>query len=429
MADHQSSSAMTIKLGIWCDYGVTLEPTEGIGVFVANLVQGLVQQPEIAKIVLVSKEKQEHLLATLKSLDPMRIEIIGNRKPPFYLRKPWKLLRKIDRRAHKQRGEGLSPSSLSGILYHWFSHQIDRSKADWINRVDVWLLPYVGLDQQFTKPTVVIVHDLVTYHFSDGISPEKLGSFKRLVDQVTDQASIVACMSNFILQNDLRGTLGLPEQKTRMIRPAVPRDFFRSQQATAQLPSELLSKNYLLYPAAFRSYKNHALLLQALPLLNRDRPKAFHVVFTGITQIPEYLQTLIENLNIHDQVHVLGKVTRGELELLYRNAYATAVPSLYEQGSFPLYESLSFECPILASDIPALREQLQALGNDAIFFDPHSAESFARSVLQIEQNRQGIISRQLAGFERMKQRSWDDAAKEWCDVFQQAIDIQRDSQS
>lgn len=427
MADRQSSSAMTIKLGIWCDYGVTLEPTEGIGVFVANLVQGLAQQPEIAKIVLVSKDKQEHLLTTLQNIDPLRIQIVGNRKPPFYLRKPWKALRRLDRRAFQQRGKGLRPSSLSGMLYHWLSRRIDRSKADWINSVDVWLLPYVGLDQQFTKPTVVIVHDLVTYHFSDGMSDEKLASFKRLVEQVTDQASIVACMSNFILQNDLRGILGLPERKTRMIRPAVPRDFSRSQQAAAQLPRELESEKYLLYPAAFRGYKNHALLLQALPLLNRDRTKAFHIVFTGITRTPENLQRLIDDLNVHDQVHTLGKVTRGELELLYRNAYATAVPSLYEQGSFPLYESLSFECPILASDIPALREQLQALGNDAIFFDPHSTESFVHAVLRLEQDRQAITSRQLAGFERMKQRTWGDVAKEWCGVLGQAIDIQPDT--
>ena len=37
-----------IRIGIWCDYGVTLTPTEGIGVFVYNLVAGLLELDESA---------------------------------------------------------------------------------------------------------------------------------------------------------------------------------------------------------------------------------------------------------------------------------------------------------------------------------------------------------------------------------------------
>ncbi|MBU6387201.1 MAG: hypothetical protein KGS49_14770, partial [Planctomycetes bacterium] len=208
---------MKIKLGIWCDYGVTLEPSEGIGVFVANLVQGLIEQPSIDQILLVSKEKQEHLLDPLKKLAPQKIHVLGNPKPPFYLRKPWKMLRQADRKSMDLYGKGIRNSSLQGSVYRFLERQILRSKSKWIDSVDLWLLPYVGLDQEFNKPTVVIVHDLVTYHFSDGSSPDKLNAFKRLVTQVTQQASIVACMSDFILQNDLHGTLGLPHEKTRMV--------------------------------------------------------------------------------------------------------------------------------------------------------------------------------------------------------------------
>jgi glycosyltransferase involved in cell wall biosynthesis len=412
---------MKIKLGIWCDYGVTLEPSEGIGVFVANLVQGLIEQPSIDQILLVSKEKQEQLLDPLKKLTPQKIHVIGNPKPPFYLRKPWKMLRQADRKSMDLYGKGIRNSSLQGPVYRFLERQILRSKSKWIDSVDLWLLPYVGLDQEFNKPTVVIVHDLVTYHFSDGTSPDKLNAFKRLVTQVTQQASIVACMSDFILQNDLHGTLGLPHEKTRMVRPAIPKDFSKSGQTDSEIPKEIPAGKYLLYPAAFRSYKNHSLLLSALPVLNQDRNDPFHLVFTGITQIPDPLQRLIEDLQIQPWVHVLGKVSRGQLESLYRHAFATAVPSLYEQGSFPLMEALWFSCPILSSDIPSLREQLAAMQNDAIYFDPKSTNSFVNAVRLLENNRSSILANQLAGFEKMKQRTWADAAREWCQVFHQAL--------
>jgi glycosyltransferase involved in cell wall biosynthesis len=422
VADSQPQCTMSIKLGIWCDYGITLEPSEGIGVFVANLVQGLIEQPTIERVVLVAKEGQEQLLEPLKQLNPDIVQIVGNTKPPFYLRKPWKYLRQADRRTLEQTGKSLRDSGLKGMLYRWLSHRIERSKSGWINQVDLWLLPYVGLDQEFTKPTVVIVHDLVTYHFSDGSSEEKLGAFKRLVNQVTSRARIVACMSDFILENDLHGTLGLSPNKTCMVRPAVPRDFARCAEQSVSIPEQIPTKRYLLYPAAFRSYKNHALLLSALAVLNRDRKDPYHLVFTGITNTPENLQKLINDLNIEPWVHVLGKVPRSELQALYRQAFATAVPSLYEQGSFPLMEALSFGCPILCSDIPSLREQLSAMNDEDLFFDPHCSDSFVQAVDKLQANRDARLADQLAGFERMKQRTWSDAAKQWCEVFRQALD-------
>lgn len=308
------------------------------------------------------------------------------------------------------------------MLYRWLTEQVNRSRARWLEEVDLWLLPYVGLEQEFTKPTVVIVHDLVTYHFTEGIATKELADFKRLVDRVTQRAKIVACMSDFILHNDLLGTLGLPPAKTRMVRPTVPRDFASSSRASGGIPQQIPAGNFLLYPAAFRSYKNHGLLVSGLPALNRNREVPLHLVFTGITQTPEHLQRLIDELGIRPWVHVLGKVSRGELELLYRHAFATAVPSLYEQGSFPLMEALAFGCPILASDIPSLREQLAAMGDDAIFFDPRSADSFVQAVRLLEHDRRGRLAGQLAGFQRMKQRTWAEVAKEWCDVFTQAVE-------
>ena len=167
------------KLGIWCDYGITLQPSEGIGVFVANLVQGLVHQPDLSEILLVTKDREESLLEPVRQLSPDRIRIVGNRRPPAYLRKPWKFLRRLDRKRKARGGKSISDSAVLGPVYHWFEERVQRDKSDWLSSVDLWLLPYVGLDQSFPKPTVVIVHDLVTYHFPDSTTPEKLESLKR----------------------------------------------------------------------------------------------------------------------------------------------------------------------------------------------------------------------------------------------------------
>ena len=458
-----------MKLGIWCDFGSTLEPNAGIGVFVANLVETLANQPSIEEILLVAKAGEEHKLEPLqrkanelstthstnhlsdisrvnntpqginpsphKPFKSAPIRIVGNPKPPFVIRKLWKTLRKTERK-RLYPTFGPSPSHKKSWwcspIVRFLDGCATRSKQQWLDSVDLWLLPYVGLDHPFSKPTVVVLHDLVTVHFPESIRPSKLASFKLLVSQVTDRATIVACMSDFILKNDLLGTLGLDKSRTAMVRPAIPRDFSsEGQQATNALSPNLAAngitpQGYLLYPAGFRSYKNHALLVDALHALSQessDELRSLQVVFTGSSDLPADLTNKINALGVGDRLRLLGKVTRSELESLYRNAYATVVPSLYEQGSFPLMESLHFGCPILSSDIPSLREQLQAMGSSALFFDPRSVQSLVQSLRELSLDRQGKLKEQLEGFRAMQARTWDDVAKEWCVVFDRALSM------
>lgn len=430
-----------MKLGIWCDFGTTLEPTQGIGVFVTNLVDALARQPSIDSMLLVAKAEEEEKLAPM--IPPnANIRVVGNPKPPLVIRKAWKTLRKMERKHLYELFDNKAPDQYDKDKRWWASPLVRyldswmlSKKKEWLNSVDLWLLPYVGLDHPFTKPTVVILHDLVTYHFPESIRPDKLAAFQRLVRQVTHQATRVTCMSQFILENDLWKTLTLPKDRTDMIRPAIPKDFNTPQNhqltsvhpastPTRELPDGITPRRYLLYPAGFRTYKNHALLVESLTRLSQETSEALrnlHVVFTGISSCPPELSKQIASLGVSDRVHILGKVSRDELETLYRNAYATVVPSLYEQGSFPLMEALQFECPILASDIPPLREQLRSLGNSALYFDPRSNTSLVQALRELESDWEQRRRNQLDGFRVMQSRTWDQVAAEWCDVFQAVV--------
>src|SRR5205807_6785035 len=88
---------------------------------------------------------------------------------------------------------------------------------------------------------------------------------KNLVPRRAAEATLCACMSDFIRRNDLFGVLGLPPEKVRLVRPAAPRDFSRISETRArELRPSGLTRPYLFYPAAFRGYKNHAALISAL---------------------------------------------------------------------------------------------------------------------------------------------------------------------
>jgi len=240
-------------------------------------------------------------------------------------------------------------------------------------------------------------------------------------------------MSGFIRDADLYGVLGLPPSKVRMIRPAPPSDFPAiTQQRAASLKPAFLNRPFLLMPAGIRRHKNQANLITGLAIL-RDHygENGLDLVLTGESNgdLSDDLKHLIQERGLEERVHFLGLVSREELACLYQDAFATVMPSLYEQGSFPVYEALHWGCPVACSDIPPLREQCEAMGEAMLYFDPLDPDDIARAILKIRDDRQGIRARQYAASRVLWQRTWKDVAREWLAVFMEAAEMGRGSTS
>jgi len=69
----------------------------------------------------------------------------------------------------------------------------------------------------------------------------------------------------------------------------------------------------------------------------------------------------------NENIKFLGRVSDDELSTLYKEAKGFLYLSLYEGFGIPPLEAQALNCPVLASDIPVLREVLQ---ESAIFCDP-----------------------------------------------------------
>lgn len=449
-----------LRIGIWCAYHITLEQSEGIGVFAHNLARGLANQSSDVEITMMVLPGDEHVMDQTVALGRGRIKVASVPKLSFVQRKAkkfsWKIFqrgyyaeqilrRTIDRAIHKidqnprqdlrkscqvvkrdiaKGGMKIVQSLMrkSNRVFTRLDQLQDREKERIIDSCDVWLIPYVGLPQTFSKPTVVTIHDLVCYHFPNMLSPNELAVFKNLAESVAAKSTIAACMSNFIRDNDLFGVLGLSPAKVRVVQPAAPTDFGElGDVTTAQSLYPVLREKYIFYPSAFRGYKNHELLVDALALMNQQGCRDLHLVFTGIHDASSQLKARIEASGVEDRIHVLGKVDRKVLSAIYHKAWLTAVPSFYEQGSFPLMEAMYWGCPIAASNIASLVELFEPLGNCMRFFNPHDVHDLIRVLREFEANRQQILDQQQASRDRIFGRTWTDAAVDWIQVFQDAI--------
>lgn len=421
-----------MRLGIWCAYGETLGPTGGIGVFVHNLVRGLVAVDDVENIVLVVRAGDEHVVAATVAAAAGRVATAALHRLPWTQRWRWRWHRARHRRLCNRIAAGDAAAAVLGRR-EARERALDSILAG--QRLDepphlgpreVWLLPHVDVDRPFGAPTVVVVHDMVPLHFPGVIPARKLEAFRRRVERVVGRATLVGTMSRAIRDTDIVGLLGCPPEKVRVVPGAIPVDFGEPIDRDALLRRHpVAGRRYLLYPAANRPYKNHALLVEALAALHRRGHGDLELVFTGFDRLREPLAGRVAAAGLIGRVHPLGTVDRSTLAGLYRQAAATVVPSLYEQGSYPVLEAISHGCPAAASDIPALREFLGPLQASVPLFDPRSPESAADAVAALLADRGAAVREQRLGLESLHGRSWADVAADWVAVFRESVARQR----
>jgi glycosyltransferase involved in cell wall biosynthesis len=140
-----------------------------------------------------------------------------------------------------------------------------------------------------------------------------------------------------------------------------------------------LPDKFFYVPNQFWIHKNHMALFRALYTLRKAGVEP-HVVLTGRVneyRDPEHFRRLMrqaEEWAISPQLHYLGVVERAEVYDLIRQSICVVNPSLFEGWGYTVDEASAIGKRVLASDLPAHREQ-QTLACE--FFDPSNSDELA----------------------------------------------------
>jgi glycosyltransferase involved in cell wall biosynthesis len=181
--------------------------------------------------------------------------------------------------------------------------------------------------------------------------------------------------------------------------------------------------DFLIYPAQFWPHKNHVNLLIALALLRQSKGMVMEMVFTGSDKgNAEYVLGKINELGLHDQVHMLGFVPREDLRALYSNAMALTFASFFGPDNIPPLEAFALGCPVIASRVSGADEQL---GDAALLFDPADPEGLASAILTMSQDQQLRAKLIQKGAEIAKTRTPQAYVEQVCKIFDQFAAIRR----
>jgi glycosyltransferase involved in cell wall biosynthesis len=136
--------------------------------------------------------------------------------------------------------------------------------------------------------------------------------------------------------------------------------------------------------------------------------------------LTEEQRRLAAELGVEGHVVTAPFLERPVLAALYRRAALLVMPSEVEGFGLPVIEAMACGTPVIASDLPVLRE----VGGDATVFRPvGDVEAWRDEVLERLAEREGSperwSARREAGWRQAERFTWSEYARRMVDVYQE----------
>ncbi len=237
-----------------------------------------------------------------------------------------------------------------------------------LKRIGVKILSYIYDIIPFTNPEVLHSGFVVNFLYYLGAALQYSDVIMASTQSTLDEIAA--------LQKDL----GL--RKTRSFATWLGADFNQKagEESKAEPHPEALraaSGQFVLMVGTIQPLKNHALVLDAFDkeLFSRG----LNLVMAGRMgwKVDAFAERVRKHPLFGRQLFLLEGMDDATIDFLYHRAFCVAFATLREGFGLPTIEAFQHGTPVLASDIPVLRE----VGGDFCrYFDPHSPDSFISAI-------------------------------------------------
>jgi glycosyltransferase involved in cell wall biosynthesis len=219
-------------------------------------------------------------------------------------------------------------------------------------RPTVWFSPAFVLPLWWRGPSLVTIHDLTFMLLRDRYRGRANAWYATTATRLSaNHADRVICGSQ-ATRDLLVAHLDVDTRKIAIAPYGVADAFFappRPRRDTSDVPE----RPYLLFVGTWEARKGIATLYEATLRLNAERPNV-GLVLAGK---PGWgIDGLLASLRRDRLVELRERPDDEELARLYAGALALVYPSEMEGFGLPVAEAMACGCPVIASDLPSVRE-------------------------------------------------------------------------
>lgn len=148
-------------------------------------------------------------------------------------------------------------------------------------------------------------------------------------------------------------------------------------------------------------------LISAYQLLPKKIKNEYSLVLAGGNgwKTEKSRESIKNAQKLGEKVIHVGFVDEKDASAFYQKANLFVMPSIYEGFGMPILEALASNCPVIASDIPVLRE---AGGEAVLYAKQGNPLDFSKKILNILTSQKTITQLKSKADNQLSKFSWDE---------------------
>jgi len=257
---------------------------------------------------------------------------------------------------------------------------------------------------------IITVCDMSFRRFPETLMPKNLLNLRKNFEKSLDIVDAVITISEFSKSEFLNY---YPDfNKPIFVTKMGIDDFLKKNNSKSEIESVLsryhLPQDYILHVGTIEPRKNLLFLLKAFSKLQNDYPDLKLVLVGAKGWLGTQFDKALSQLKLKDNVCFPGFVSDKDLPAIYKGAKLFVFPSRYEGFGIPPLEAMSCGTPVLASNIPVMKEVLE---DAAMLFDLNiSDDELASKISEILSDKNLRDNLVQKGLKHSAKFTWEQCA-------------------
>jgi glycosyltransferase involved in cell wall biosynthesis len=273
------------------------------------------------------------------------------------------------------------------------------------------LVSFSGCGPLCYNRQIITIHDVSHERFPHWFSRNYCRFYGYMFPRIARKAKAVLTVSEFSKQ-EIIDTLHIDADKIHVVHSNVPFHTLPVPKDSDEC-NDKSGEKYIISVSSMDPRKNFVRLVNAFSKMEDSDIKLYIVGMPfKAFNTPDLQQLASRN------VVLPGYIDDSQLKAMYSRALFSVYPSLYEGFGLPPLESMTFGCPAIVSNIPALRE---ISGDAALYIDPESETDMTEKMNLLASSPVLRTELREKGYRQIQRYSWDKSAKQVLDIVNRFI--------